>query len=370
MGNIPEIPFTEIVERTQKLSRVGSDTKDKIRGVINDVYCREIPSKFDWTFLIVGSSITTTQEYHTGTVSINTGSTSVQLTNGSIDSSVVGKKIKITGNDAVYDIVQYQTSTGFVINPPLCGQSNITNSSFSIYRDAYPLAGNFDRFPKSGGVYRWAGGRKQILPEVQYANYVNDDYSSTASTPQKTRLVGCDTMGCQLVEFVPAPKDSKVYGYDYIKTLDPMFEESRGVITSLMAGAVTVVASSANFLSVPTDGTCFFRVDNLGTGDDSTWYRVIAVTNNNQLTISPAFANTDITIADYTISKAPEYPSRMHIGIVYGGCRQLTVDQNDPNAQFYHNQYASVLSDGKRIYVSRPYSQEVDGVMTDYRYRR
>jgi len=75
-------------------------------------------------------------------------------------------------------------------------------------------------------------------------------------------------------------------------------------------------------------------------------------------------------MASYSIAQAPKYPSRLHLGIVYGACRQLTVDQNDPNAQFYHNQYASVLSDAKRIYVSRPYSQEMDGVFTDYRYRR
>jgi len=47
------------VERVQKLARVGDNTVEKIRGVVNDIYCREIPAKFDWTFLITGSSLTT-----------------------------------------------------------------------------------------------------------------------------------------------------------------------------------------------------------------------------------------------------------------------------------------------------------------------
>jgi hypothetical protein len=220
-------------------------------------------------------------------------------------------------------------------------------------------------------VYRWAGGRKQILPEVQYANYVNDEYQATASTPSKTRLVGHDTAGCQQVELIPPAKEAKVYGYDYVKQLYPLYEDTAGKVLSITAQSRTVTATSANFLLIPTDGTCFLRVDELGRGADSSWYRILSVQGTGQLTLETAFADTAITAgANITISQIPAYPVRMHLGIVYGACRQLTVDQNDPNAQFYHNQYASVLSDAKRIYVSRPYSQEMDGVFNDYRYRR
>lgn len=368
--NTSEIPFTEIVERTQKLARVGQDTLHKIRGVVNDVYLREIPAKFDWTFLIVGSSLTTNAEVHDGTVSMTTGDTTVVLTSGTFPSNCVGWKIKFAGNDTAYDVSAYLSTTSLTINPALWGPQNLTSASYSLYRDIYPLAGNFDRFPKVGGVYRWAGGRKQILAEVQYANYVNDEYQSTAGQPNKTRLVGTNTAGIMEFEFVPAPKDAKVYGYDYVKQLKPLWETSAGTITSIGAGGTIVNASGANFTTVGTDGTYFLRVNELGVGSDSNWYRILSVQNDNQLTLATAFASTAITVATYTISRAPELPVRLHIGVVYGACRQLTIDQNDPNAQFYHVQYASVLSDAKRIYVSRPYSQEMDGIMTDYRYRR
>lgn len=370
MGNIAEIPFTEIVERTQKLARVGEDSFDKIRGAVTDVYTREIPAKFDWTFLIAGSSITTSQEYHTGTISMNTGDATAILTSGTFPTDCVGWKIKFSGNDTAYDVVAYLTTTSVTVNPAMWGAQNLSGASYSLYRDTYPLAKDFDRFPKPGGVYRWAGARKQILPEVQYVNYVNDEYTATASTPSKTRLAGTDTAGCQLVELIPPAKDARVYGYDYVKCLTQLIENSAGTITSINAGSTQVLAVGANFTSILTDGSCFFRVNNLGVGEDSTWYRVLSVQNDNQLTLATAFANSAVTIANYTISQAPKYPIRMHLGIIYGACRQLNVDQNDPNAQFYHNQYASVLSDAKRIYVSRPYSQEVDGVFTDYRYRR
>jgi hypothetical protein len=161
-----------------------------------------------------------------------------------------------------------------------------------------------------------------------------------------------------------------VYGYDYVKTLNPLIESTAGTISSIAANGTQVNASSSSFLSAVTDGSCFFRIDNFGKGADSTWYRILSVQNNNQLTLATAFANTAVTAASYTIAQAPEYPVRMHLGVIYGTIRQLTVDQNDPNAQFYHNQYASVLSDAKRIYVSRPYSQEIDGAFTDFNYRR
>ena len=371
MGNISEIPMTEIVERVQKLGRVGSDTKDRIRGVVTDVYTREIPAKFDWTFLIAGSSLTTSSEFHGGSVSMNTGDTTVVLSSDVFPSNCGGWKIKFSGNDTAYDVLAYTSTTSLTINPALWGPQNLTGASYSLYRDVYPLASEFDRFPKPGGIYRWSGGQKQILPEVQYANYVNNEYRATAGIPQKTRLVGMDTTGCQLVEFVPPPRDAKVYGYDYVKSLTPMYENTGGQIISITPGSKTVTAVSANFLLVPTDGTCFLRVDQLGVGADSNWYRILSVQGTGWLTLETAFADTGVTLgANFTISQIPVYPVRMHLGIIYGALRAMTIDQNDPNVQFYHSQYASVLSDAKRIYVSRPYSQEMDGVFTDYRYRR
>lgn len=368
--NTSEIPITEIVERVQKLSRTGVDTYDKIRGIIADVYTREIPEKFDWPFLMASSSITIDAEVHGGTVTMNTGDTTAVLSSSTFPTSCVGWKIKFAGNDTAYDVIAYLSTTSLTISPALWGSQNLSSTSYSLYRDIYPLASDFDRFPKPGGIYKWSGGRKQILPEVQYANYVNDEYQATAGTPSKTRLVSVNTAGCQQVEFIPPPRTSQVFGYDYIKSLSPMYETTAGTISSIGAGGTTVNASGAKFSSAATDGTYFFRVDNLGTGADSSWYRVLSIQNDNQLTLATAFASTAVTVANYTLARAPQYPSRLHIGIVYGTCRQLTVDQNDPNAQFYHNQYASVLSDAKRIYVSRPYSKEMDGVFTDFRYRR
>ena len=370
MGNTAEIPFTEIVERVKKLARSSDNTYEKIRGIVNDVYTREMGAKFDWNFLYTSSGVTTVAEAHGGNITMNTGDTAVILSSGTFQPNVAGYQIKFSGNDTVYDVIAYNNSTSVTINPALMGPQNLSGASYSLYQSRYPLAPNFDRFPKPGGVYRWAGGKKQILAELQYANYVNDFYQSTATTPSNTRLIGTDSTGCQMFEFVPAPRLASVYGYDYLRTVAPMWESTGGNITSINSMGTTVQASGANFTKALTDGSCFFRVDNLGKGADSTWYRILSVQNDNQLTLATVFASTGVTVANYTIAKSPEYPTRLHLGIVWGACRQMTIDQDDPNAQFYHSQYATVMSDGKKIYVSRPYSQDVTGAFEDYRYRR
>lgn len=371
--NISEIPFTEICERAQKLARVGIDNMNKIRGIVNDIYVHEIGAKWDWNFLMVGSSITAIDEYHQGTITMNTQATAAIASSDAVfDSTMVGRKIKFSANDTVYDITVFNNTTSLTINPPLAGNQNLSGASYSIYQPFYSLASNFDRFPKPGGVYRWDGGKKQILPELQYAPYVNDEFIATATTPSRTRLFGTDTLGNQLVEFVPPPRQANNYGYDYLRTLKPLSESTAGTISSIGASATTVIGNTnTRFTEAGSDGTYFFRVDALGIGGDSQWYKILSIQHDSQMTLAIAFANSSITTgANYTISRIPEMPPRLHNGILYGALRYLTQDQTDANTEIYNMQYAQVLSDAKRIYVSRPYSQDITGVFEDYLYRR
>lgn len=182
--------------------------------------------------------------------------------------------------------------------------------------------------------------------------------------------MGQDTAGNTLVELVPPPSLAENWGYDYYKQVRPLIETSAGTLSSIQAGATLVTGNTNCRFAEATTGD-WFRVDALGTGADSQWYRILAITNNSSLNLATAFANTAITSsANYTIARAPEMPVRMHIAVVYGALRSIELDQTDENYLFYHTQYAQVMSDAKRIYVSRPYNQEVTGIHEDYMYRR
>lgn len=370
--NISEIPLTEIVERVKSLSRAPRNSDSKIRGIIQDVYCREIPSKFDWNFMLVSSGLTTIEEYKTGTVSINTGSTTAAFSSdAALLAAMVRRNFKVGGDPTVYEITSLSSATSFTINPAYQSSQNVSNQSYTVFQPIYPLAKDFDRFPKSGGIFSYNGSEKKILEEVQYRPYLDAYNSVPSAQSDKVRLVGEDSAGNMQVEFVPPPSTAINYGYDYYKELRPLSETTAGTILSIAAGGVTTVLGNTTTRFTEATTGDWFRVDALGTGADSTWYRIKEISNDSSLTLLTAFANTAITsLANYTIARAPDMPVRLHIAIVYGALRSLELDQTDQNYIFYHTQYAQVMSDSKRIYVSRPYNQEITGIHEDYMYRR
>ena len=373
--NISEIPVTEIIERSQKLARTGNNTFEKIRGIVQDVYLREIPSKFDWDFLLVSSSFTTLAEYKIGTASVNTGASSVTFSSDvTLDASYVGRKISFSATGEVYTINSFSSAQAVTVIPSFRGTNNVSNGAYTIFQNVYPLSSNFDRFPKNGGVYRWEGGKKVGMKEEPYRQYLDDSTYSPTPIPEKVRLSGADTAGNQQIEMIPPPSTDRNYGYDYFKQLYPLMETTAGTLSSISALATSVVGNSnSKFLDIyrsHSSNSLWFRVDNIGVGADSQWYRVLNISHDSALTLATVFANTAITSsANYTLAEAPDMPVRLHTGILYGTIRILNVDQNDEHYALYHTQYYQVLSDSKRIYVSRPYGIEIEGIHEEFRYR-
>ena len=368
--NQVEIPFTELVERAQDLSRERPNAEPKIRGIVNDFYTRELPRKEDWNFFLVSSALTLIEQYATGTVSANTGDTTVTFSSDvTITSSMVGRILKITGNDYVYRITSMSGSTGAVITPPLSGDQNITTQSYAISQPYYSLAADFDRFPKNGGLVNYLGNSQTIIPEKPYQEWAGDSIYTTTNDPQYCRIIGQDTAGNALLEVNPPPKIAKSLRYDYFIRPKIMRETTAGYVT-IEAGS-TIVVGSANTtrFNEATTGD-YFRVDALGTGADSEWYRIIAIANNSSLTLQTAFGQSGVSSASYTICPAPQMPSKMHPAILYGSLLQLAADQDDQMIQGYNIKLAEVLSDGKRMYKTRHYQQDIHSDAEDYFYRR
>ena len=369
-----ELPFTEIVERVMSLGRANANAIEKVRGIVQDIYTRDIPTKHDWQFLFASSAITTYNSFSTGNATVNTGDRIVTFSTDTVlTDSMNGRKIKFSGNEVVYEISSFISATSCQILPPFHGASNISNGSFSIFQPIYALASNFDRFPKDGGVYKWSGGDKQILSEEPYQEYA-ENYASNPSTPEKIRIVGLDTAGNTLIEFRPAPKDPRVYSYDYLQKLNPMQETSTNLVRGISSKALAVaLIGTTQFAEINTDSNTinYFRVDALGEGNDSQWYPILSYTGDSALTLRLAFAASGITSsANYTISAIPKMPTMLHPAILYGSLAHIMADQNDPNAAIYLGRYAQVLSDAKRIYVSRTYSQDIHGLHEEWEYRR
>lgn len=368
--NIPELPYTEIVERVSSLTRSADNTREKVRGVVQDVYVREIPTKFDWNFLMTGSSLTTTAQSNTGTVTATTGSTSITFSGFTSTASLTGQKIKFTGNDVVYNYTHVSASAG-TVTPAFRGTANISAGSFTIFQEAYPLSLDFDRFPKNGGFYKWQGGRKELVREYEYREWTDEYTPSPSTTVSRMRVYGTNTVGVPLVELNPPPSDARILSYDYMRRLNPMRENTAGLLLSIGASGTSVLGNPGTTKFMDSNTGDFLRVDALGIGQDSQWYRIISITHDSSLTLATAFANTAITSsANYTIASAPEMPHKLHYGVLYGAIRSISFDQNDEAAGFYQIKFGEVMSDGKKQYVTRDYSPDIDTLATDWMYRR
>ena len=354
--NINEIPFTELVERTSEIARERADVKPKIRGYVNDVYILEIGRKWDWNFLLVGSTLTMRQRYNTGTVSANTGDTAVTFSSDvSLDSSNTGAKLSINGNNYIYDCVFSQT-TSLTIQPPISGNTNVSGASYNLFYPLYSLPENFDRFPKNGGLADYQGNTQKIIQETPFQEW-GINYSATPSDAvERVRIFGTDTSGRALLEVNPPPLNAKSYLNNYLQSLSPMRETTAGLIGNI------------RFLEATTGD--FLRIDNLGLSNDSLWYRIIAISGDSGLTLQTAFSATGITSANYTICSAPRMPVKLHAGILYGSVLQCVTDQDDPLYSMYHMKLAEVMSDSKRLYVSRIYNQDIHHLGEEYLYRR
>lgn len=368
--NISELPFTELNERVALMSRATNSTdKSRVRGATNDEYVRQLPKWEDWQFLIAQSSLSTFVPYRTGSVSVNTLSTAITFSSDvALDSTYTGWQIKFSNNSNVYEFT-YTNATGGTISPPLSGDQNITAGSYVLFQSKYSLASDFSRFPKNGGIILYQGGRPSLIQESQSREDWYAWYSPSPSTPVRCQLINWGTAGTQAVEITPPTSKATVLPYDYVLKLNPMREVTGGFI-DISAGGTSVTGSAGTTLFTQAQTGWYLRVDAFGKGQDSEWYRILAIQHNSSLTLQTAFGLSGATTAAFTICPAPAVPSILHDAIMYGAAMSIFVDQNDPQFMFMASQKAASIVHARTLFKSRVYNQEIDTIATEWRYRR
>lgn len=369
--NTDLLPFTEIVERVREIARIVSPNDfPRARGAVNDIYIRKIPAEEDWNFLLVRSDLTCTAPYTTGNLSVNTQDSALTGGGGiALDTAMVGRRIKFNENPDVYTVTAVTNTTTGTIAPLLSGDRNIVNGAFTIAQPVYPLAADFDRFPKNGGLLFYQGGRITQIPEVRETPYYRDYASAPASVPQTCRLVQVGTEGVQYVELQPPPNKAYNVGAEYLKR-PVIMRETTGGFCTVSAGATIVTFQGAARIGEMTTGM-FFRINAFGTGADSEWYRLIALSAANSTgTLQIAFAVSAAVSAGYVVCHVPDYPVKVQPAIFYGAVTTVTADQNDPLFKFYEAKYVETIDDAKRVFKTRIYKQEVETIFEDWQYRR
>jgi hypothetical protein len=366
MSNINVIPFTELTERTQDLSRNGADTRSRTRGIVNDVYTLEIPKVYDWQWMKASSSISCIAEYNSGVVNVNTQDTVCTFSGATITSAMSNRKIKFSNNNNVYDFT-YTDGTGGTINPPLSLATNVSNGSYTIFKNIFSLPSNFDHFPVNGGLLFYQSGVPTPLPELLDDDYYEQANASPSATPDSCRPLEPDVDGNLQVEIIPPPSQAYILYNEYFKKLSPMKEDTSGTI-SFTSNSTSVTGTSTRFTYMTTGD--YIRADGFGVNADSVWYRIKTITHNSAMTISQVFRTDSSYTGTYTISKAPEMPYQFHNAIIWGAIEKLLPDQSDPMLLMAHMQYAKVMSDNKIQVQSRHAKDNIELIAEDIEYRR
>ena len=365
-----ELPFSELVERVTQVARAEStNDESRVRAAINDEYLRNIPNKEDWRFMIASSSLVCIIPYNDGTVALNTGDTALTGTSTVWDVTMQGRLLKFTDNPNIYTVTSFLATTSLTISPPLSEDINITAGAYTIYQPYYALAPDFSRFQKNIALQKFQGGRPSAIREVQGEREYRDFYNSSPGTPEKVRLIDMGTAGVKHVELVPPPNKAFLFPYDYIKALSPMRETTAGTATATVAGNVVTFQAGARIAEMTTGD--FFRIDAFGTGEDSEWYRIMALdAANSQATLNLTFGRSAATTALYTVCNAPLMPIELHLAILKGAVMQVMADQTDPTFALAASERTALLMEARKLYKSRVYDQDIETVAEDYHYRR
>jgi hypothetical protein len=355
------IPFSELFERLMTLAKMDSfNNEDAAKGLVNDSYIRTLPAIEDWSPITEETNLSMTAYYSTGTVACAAGGTTVTLTGGTWTSGMTytnGWRIKFAGLNNIYRFT-YTGPTSATISPALEGATNLTAQGYTLFRDEYSLPSDFDRLLKNGSLYVYQGGRLHDTIAESPRDKFREEFSPEVQDPiRRCLLTRTDANGYRMIRVNPPPQTAKVYPVDYIKKVAPMKEYTVGTV-SVNTGSTTVTGSGTQFATNVTAGM-YFRVDTIGQGDSSKWYKVASVTNATTLVLESAYEDGIESGADYTICSAPTaFPSEFHEFILYDALATAVASATDPNSELIIAKRMDILSRLKKNYKSRRSNQQ------------
>lgn len=356
------IPFTELFERLMTLGKLDSfNNEDFAKGLVNDAYIRSLPGLNDWNPLVIDGFLSVTPMYIVGTVAVTAGGTTITGSGTTWTSDMTndrGWKITFASLNIVYQFTYTSATTG-TINPPLEGNVNLSAQSYVLFRDEYALPPDFDRFLKNGSIYVQQGGRTyNVIGELPRDQF-REQFIPLPSDPIfRSILTRMDSNGNRLVRLNPPPKSAMVYPYEYVPKIAPMKEYTEGTI-AVTSGSSTVTGVGTQFALNVQIGQ-YFRVDTIGRGDSSKWYKILSVDSTTQITLETNYQDGAESGVEYTICSAPtSFPPEFHEFILYEAVSVAVATSADPNTQVMIAKRSEVLSRLNRTYKSRRTNSQI-----------
>jgi len=326
------LPFTEIFERVKieelRDKTLDASAEDKYKATVNDNYRLWLPLEFDFKAYKKTATITTTEDYITGTLDVTSGGTALTGNSTVWTSGMTDRKVYINAGDEVYDFT-YVSGTSGTIDRAYIG-TTVSAGGYSIYVKRYSLASDFWR-PYNrgsqdgrplGSFYYYRNGVRVDLAPIITEHWGNKDFHNVAE-PAYYSIV--DVNGTMYVELSPPDTSSRTLYYDYVPYLSPMTEYTTGTV-AVTNGSATVTGTSTDFSNATA--LDWFRVDDDGVGSSSVWYQILTVDNATQITLTSTYAGTTNTGKSYTTSMAPKLPQSVQPLLVYKSVIDRAIDRD------------------------------------------
>lgn len=249
--------FSTIYTHVESLSNVTSQRsliKQAIQIGLYKATAKDLP------YLMSDGFVTTVAPYETGTVTVTNGSTTVTGSATTFTAAMVGRKFRVSGQNAYYRISAFVSTTEVTLEVAFQG-TTASAQSYSIFKDEYRLPADLDAY--------------KVMRQIEDAN----------------SLVDIENTAFDLIN--PAPRAE---GSPRVSIL------SGSKLDTYTTGTVSVTVNQS---TVTGSGTSWATLEGLGRGSKITIgtnvYTVKSVDSATQITIYEN-ASATASASTYTIS--------------------------------------------------------------------
>ena len=164
---MPVLPFTELFEQAKL--EVGdratdSTTENFYKSLVNIVYTSLLPQVREWRAFVTqfDDPIQVVGNYNTGTVAVTNASATVTGTSTVWTSAMVGRRFKVSGDDDVYIVDAFTSSTSITLNRAYNG-ATATAATYEILDDLFSMDSDFDRLTDEPRIWFMQNGSPIFL---------------------------------------------------------------------------------------------------------------------------------------------------------------------------------------------------------------
>lgn len=323
---MPVLPFTELFEQAKL--EVGdratdTDTENYYKSLVNIVYTNLLPQVREWKAFVTtfDDPIQVIGNYNTGTVDITSGSATVTGTSTVFTSAMVGRRFKVNGDDEVYIVETFTSTTVIVLNRTYNG-TTVDDGNYEILDDLFSMDSDFDRLTDEPRIWYMQNGSPNFLEFLSDKEFINKQ-TFTPGLPNYARVYpDKDSSDLVQIQITPAPDDNLLLYGEFIKGVSRLTEYVTGTATTTHNS--TAVTGSSTVWSTNVVAGDYFRNDT-----DGRWFKISTVGSDTSITLATAYAGVAVTGGNYTICKVPVIDDRFHAAILYGACALAARNQDD-----------------------------------------